>query len=100
MKTTNLILAALLALSALPLAGAFASPIGTSTSATFCTGGAGPTEQCPWMLCWHPHYNQYGDASWCDIGLYYPCQYCVPLSADPKAPAPLLPAEVSSALLP
>lgn len=95
----TIILAGALLLSTFPLVAA-SSPIGNPTNATYCSSATAPYGTCPWMLCWHPHYNQWGEATWCDIGLLWPCQYCVPLSADLKASAPVVPVEVSSTLLP
>lgn len=50
------------------------SPLSTEACNSIVNGGG-----CPYMLCYHPHYNQWGTVSWCDITLYYPCQYCVPM---------------------
>ncbi|GEM_PF-5830443 len=44
----------------------------------FCSYSLGNDSSCPYMLCYHPHYNEWGNVQWCEIGMYYPCQFCVP----------------------
>jgi hypothetical protein len=99
MKTTLVLLSAfLVVLGALPVVNA-TSPLGDMSDTSYCTGTP-DFQHCPWMFCWHPHYNQYGMASWCDIGLMYPCQYCVPIQLDASVRGPAAPVSAESPLLP
>ena len=76
MRTTSLLLLLALVGSLVALApGASAAPdLEVCSSMT--------DDGCAYMLCWHPHENEWGTVAWCDVGILWPCQYCVPPEWD------------------